>query len=112
MRQKKSGLSNLVLITQLGINVLTPVFLCVLAGVWIDKRFGTDTVLIFLILGILAGGLSAYRIAKSTIDKEKKELDKEKEEKVKEWEDRFGAEGGTGRKDQEIRKLRGGDRDE
>ena len=109
MRQKKSGLSNLVLITQLGINVLTPVFLCVLAGVWVDKRFGTSTVLIFLILGVLAGGLSAYRTAKNTIDMEKKEQDKENEEKVKDWEKRFGTEGGTERKD---RRRKGGDRHE
>lgn len=112
MRQKKNGLSNLVLITQLGINVLTPVFLCVLAGIWIDKRFGTSTVLIFLILGILAGGLSAYRTAKHTIDMEKKELDKEKEDQVKAWENRFGTEGGTDRKELEKRRRRGGGRHE
>ena len=31
---KKSGFENLVLISQLGLNVLTAVFLCVAAGVW------------------------------------------------------------------------------
>ena len=47
MSQKKNGLSNLVLITQLGINVLTPIFLCLLAGGFIDRKFGTKTILIF-----------------------------------------------------------------
>ena len=32
--RKKSGFENLVLISQLGLNVLTAVFLCVAAGVW------------------------------------------------------------------------------
>ena len=44
MRQKKNGLENLVLITQFGLNVVTPVLICVLLGSWIDKktgRFGT-----------------------------------------------------------------------
>lgn len=51
MRQKKNGLENLVLITQLGLNVVTPVLICVLLGSWIDKKTGLHTVLIFLILG-------------------------------------------------------------
>ena len=64
MRQKKNGLENLVLITQLGLNVVTPVLICVLLGSWIDKKTGLHTVLIFLILGVLSGGLSAYKMAK------------------------------------------------
>ena len=32
--RKKNGFENLVLISQLGLNVLTAVFLCVAAGVW------------------------------------------------------------------------------
>ena len=41
-----------VLITQLGLNVVTPVLICVLLGSWIDKKTGLHTVLIFLILGV------------------------------------------------------------
>ena len=54
--RKKSGFENLVLISQLGLNVLTAVFLCVAAGVWADRQFGTSLTLPLLILGILAGG--------------------------------------------------------
>ena len=42
MRQKKNGLENLVLITQLGLNVVTPVLICVLLGSWIDKKDRTS----------------------------------------------------------------------
>ena len=76
MRRKKSGLENLVLISQLGINVMTPVFLCLIAGIRLDDRFGTWFTIPFLLLGILAGGLSAYKMAKAAIDKEKQELEK------------------------------------
>lgn len=95
MSQKKSGLENLVLITQLGINVMTPILLCLFAGSWIDKKTGWNTILVFLILGVLSGGLSAYKMAKQTIDKEKELLEKEKEEKIKQWNDRFGTDGGS-----------------
>ena len=82
MRQKKNGLENLVLITQLGLNVVTPVLICVLLGSWIDKKTGLHTVLIFLILGVLSGGLSAYKMAKHIIDREKEDEDREKKEMV------------------------------
>lgn len=97
MRQKKSGLENLVLISQLGINVLTPVFLCLLAGIWLDRKFGLSLTVPFLILGILSGGLSAYKMAKRTIDKEKEELEREKEAERREWERRYGTGDGAER---------------
>ena len=97
LRRNKSGLENLVLISQLGINVMTPVFLCLMVGYWLDGKFGTAMTIPFLILGILAGGMSAYKMAKHTIDQEKEELEKEREEQVKEWERQFGTGDGTGR---------------
>lgn len=97
LRQKKSGFENLVLITQLGINVMTAVFLCVAAGVWLDRKFGTSLVLPFLILGILSGGLSAYKMAKKTIDREKDEIEKEKKVQIEKWERQYGNGDGSGR---------------
>ena len=102
MRQKKTGLENLILITQLGLNVVTPVLLCVVLGNWIDKKTGLHTVLIFLILGVLSGGLSAYKMAQRIIDREKEEEEKERKEQVKQWETRFGTDDGSDRK----RKMR------
>ena len=90
MRQKKNGLENLVLITQLGLNVVTPVLICVLFGSWIDKKTGLHTVLIFLILG-------AYKMAKHIVDREKEDEDREKKEQVKQWESRFGTGDGADR---------------
>lgn len=97
LHRKKNGLENLVLISQLGINVMTPVFLCLIAGDWLDRKFGTSLTVPLLIVGILAGGLSAYKMAKTTIDKEKEAIEKEKEQQIKDWEDRYGTGDGTGR---------------
>ena len=97
LRRKKSGLENLVLISQLGINVMTSVFLCLMAGYWLDRQFGTSLILPFLIIGILAGGMSAYKMAKHTIDKEKAEIEREREKQVQEWERQFGTGDGAGR---------------
>ena len=55
------------LVSQLGITMLTPVILCVLLGVWLDKKFSTYFTLPLLILGILAGARSAYRLAKKAV---------------------------------------------
>ena len=41
------------LITQLGLTMLTSVFLCMFAGLWIDRKFSTHFFVVFLILGIL-----------------------------------------------------------
>ena len=52
------------MITQLGLSMLAPIFLCVALGLLIDRQFGCSTVLVFLLLGILAGGRNAWRLAK------------------------------------------------
>ena len=62
-----------------------------------DKKTGLHTVLIFLILGVLSGGLSAYKMAKHIVDREKEDEDREKKEQVKQWESRFGTGDGADR---------------
>lgn len=52
-------LKNLGLITQVGLLMAIPIFLCVFGGIWLDERFGTSP--LFLIIFILLGVLSAFR---------------------------------------------------
>ena len=61
------------LVSQLGITMLTPVILCVCAGVWLDKKFSTYFTLPLLILGILAGARSAYLLAKKAVTPEQED---------------------------------------
>ena len=61
MKYKKSVYRSLAMVTQLGFCVLTPVFLGIFAGSYLDSRYGTHLTLVFLILGVLGGGRGAYR---------------------------------------------------
>ena len=50
------------LVTQIGITMLTSVFLCMAIGLWIDKHFSTNLFLLFLILGIMGGIRGVYSL--------------------------------------------------
>ena len=53
MRDKHGIGQAIVMITQLSINMLVPVFMCLFIGIWLDKRLGTGWLtLVFLILGL------------------------------------------------------------
>ena len=43
--------------------------------IFLDRQFGLSTVFLFLILGILAGGRNAYRLAKQVSSTEEKKDD-------------------------------------
>lgn len=66
MRHQKSVFRSLAMVTQLGLSVLTPVFLCVFVGYYIDTHYGTRLILPLLILGVLSGGRCGYVMAKNT----------------------------------------------
>ena len=50
------------LITQLGLTMLTSIFLCMFTGLWIDRKFSTHFFVVFLILGILGGIKAVYTL--------------------------------------------------
>ncbi len=65
MRYKKSVYQSLVLVTQFGINMLVPLLLCSMAGVYIGKRFDIEWIVIPLFfLGALAGFRNIHIMAK------------------------------------------------
>lgn len=60
-RKERKALSMLVLISQIGICMLVPIFLCVFLGQYISRIAGVDILFpVFLLLGILAGFRSSY----------------------------------------------------
>lgn len=73
MQYKKSVFRSLAMVTQLGLCVVTPVFLCVFVGYQLDTRLGTMWMVPLLILGALAGGRSAWLLAKKTLEQELKD---------------------------------------
>lgn len=80
MRNRKSNpksiARSLAMVTQLSLTLLTPVVLCTMLGIYLDRRFSTRyIVLVGLVLGLLAGAKSAYQMAVkvSRMDEERKE---------------------------------------
>ncbi|NLL93336.1 MAG: AtpZ/AtpI family protein [Clostridiales bacterium] len=78
MKYRKEVFRSLTLITQLGISVMVPLFLCIFVGVTIDKYFGTSTTVWFMLIGMLAGGRNAYILAKSVLHQNVEESKKRK----------------------------------
>lgn len=69
----------LVLVTQFGISMLVPIFLCSFLGIFLDRRFGTQFWMILLFFaGAAAGFRNIYRMAK-TIYEKKSEKDRYEE---------------------------------
>ena len=68
----------LMLVTQLGISMMVPIFLCVFAGGWIDKKVGTGWVMpVLLFLGIAAAFRNVYLLLKPFYAKDKAREDAE-----------------------------------
>lgn len=83
MGYRKEVFRSLSMISQLGVSVMVPVFMCIFIGVMIDKHFGTSTLLVFLILGIGAGIRNAYIMAMKVLNenvRDKEEADRKKKE--------------------------------
>lgn len=64
MKYKKSVFKTLSLITQLGISMIVPIFLCVYVGSYLDNRFHWHTFIPLMVLGILAGFRNCYILLK------------------------------------------------
>ena len=70
----KSVYRSLSLITQFGINMLVPIFLCSFAGIYIDRKFGTSYWMIILFfVGALAGARNIYLLARRIYGPKKEE---------------------------------------
>ena len=59
------------MITQFGINMIVPIFMCTLLGVYIGKKFDMMIIVIPLfIIGALAGFRNVYIMAKKIFEQE------------------------------------------
>ena len=50
----KTVFQALAMVTQFGINMLVPIFICTFIGIWLDKKFGTS----YIDYSFLCGGIS------------------------------------------------------
>ncbi|MBO5372178.1 MAG: AtpZ/AtpI family protein [Lachnospiraceae bacterium] len=71
MKYRKNVYQSLVMITQFGINMVVPIFMCTLAGVWIGEKWNIPIIVLPLfILGALAGFRNVYIMAKKIFEQE------------------------------------------
>ncbi|MDO4169692.1 MAG: AtpZ/AtpI family protein [Lachnospiraceae bacterium] len=84
MKNRHTILKMISLITQLGITMLTSIFLCMFIGLWIDRKFSTHFFIPFLLLGIAGGFRGVYTLVVNA-NKDEKESDDDQEE-IKEHE--------------------------
>lgn len=72
IKMGKSVWKGLVMLTQIGISMMVPIFLCLFLGIKIDQWLNTNwLVLIFLGLGIGAAFRNVYHLTKNFYAKDK-----------------------------------------
>lgn len=71
-RMKKEVFRSLTLVSQLGISVMVPMFMCLGIGLLIDDKFGTSTAVWLMFLGLAAGFRNAIILAKNVMNENSK----------------------------------------
>ena len=77
------ALRYLSLISQVGFTMVTPILLCTFIGIKLEQRFEFPFTLIFIILGVISGCMSGFKLIMNTIkkmDKRKIEADLQEQE--------------------------------
>lgn len=67
MKEYRQVFKMIALITQVGITMLSSVFVCGLIGYWIDNRFETHSFIVFLILGVAGGYRAVYSLIRQFV---------------------------------------------
>lgn len=70
---KKEVFRSLTLVSQLGVSVMVPMFMCLGIGLLIDKHFDTSTAVWLMFLGLAAGFRNAIILAKNVLDENAKD---------------------------------------
>ena len=80
-KETRQVMDALVLVFQFGINMIVPIFLCCMLGIWIGKKTGISWMMIpFFFVGALAGFTNIYKMARkiySRGDKDRKHVKKD-----------------------------------
>ena len=83
MKNRKNSFRSLTTISQFGINMITPIVMCIALGVWIGDKYNMDWIVIPLFfVGALAGYNSIFRMVQKYL-KKKKDTGTKKEQDVK-----------------------------
>lgn len=71
MKKYNKVFQSLTLILQFGLNMIVPIFLCTMLGVWLGKKYNIPLITIPLfIVGALAGFTNIFKMAKKIYGQE------------------------------------------
>ena len=64
-KDNKQVWNALILVFQFGINMLVPIFLCSIFGIWLGEKTGISWMMIpFFFIGAVAGATKIYKMAR------------------------------------------------
>ena len=70
-KKNRQVLDSLILVFQFGINMLVPIFMCSLLGIWLGNKTGISWMMIpFFFIGALAGATNVYKMARKIYKKD------------------------------------------
>lgn len=70
-KDNRSVMQTLVLVFQFGINMIVPIFMCSMFGVWLGNKTGVNWLMIpFFFMGALAGVTNIYKIVRKLYKQE------------------------------------------
>lgn len=71
MKYRKNVYQSFAMVMQFGINMIVPILMCTLLGVYIGRKFDMMIIVVPLfIVGALAGFCNVYRMAKNIFEQE------------------------------------------
>lgn len=84
--ERRNTMRMLTLITQFGINMIVPIVMCFFVGMWLDKKCGTNFIMIIgFFIGSIAGFRNVYLFSMKNIknknDSSEKAADEGKDER-------------------------------
>ena len=76
MKEKSKLFKAFTMVSQIGISMMVPVFLCVWLGSFLDEKLGTSFLFpVFLVLGFLSAGRNVYQLTRAFYAKDKEKED-------------------------------------
>ena len=80
-KKNKDWAVHLQIVMQLGLTMAGSIVFCLFVGRYLDRWLGTKgiMVVIFIVLGIIGGGITAYRQIQDTLSSETRDNDKKVE---------------------------------
>ena len=70
MKYSKNVIRSLTMVTQFGLNMLVPIFMCSFIGIWLDKKLGTSFMMVLLFfVGAIAGARNVWIFARRIYSK-------------------------------------------